>query len=266
MQVEEITTADIGLLPELQPDGWPDITPHFRFYVSQSFCNPLKFSIFGKIVGTGAIIFHRNSAWLGHILVHKDYRNRGIGALITETLVDRVRQSGREKISLIAAPMGEPIYRKLGFERELEYYFFRNVDFIARSVAEPRIQEYSAAYFDQLLSLDREATGEDRSVLLREFLEEAKVFVDHGVLRGFYLPALSEGLVVAKDTEAGLKLMELRLCNVQVAVMPDTNIAAADFLLKNDFKLVQQGWRMRLGKQLSYDSRLIFNRIGGNMG
>ena len=106
MEVFEFTLGDIAELHALQPAGWPDITPNFNHYITSASCSPLKFCIENRIVGIGAAIAHKNSCWLGHIIVHPDFRNQGIGRFITETLCERM-SAGFPTISLIATDMGE---------------------------------------------------------------------------------------------------------------------------------------------------------------
>src|SRR5688500_3639509 len=124
MKIFDLFPDELNDLIALQPEGWPDIRPHFQFYFNSSFCSPIKLVADKKIVGIGSCIYHRETAWLGHIIVHKEFRNQGIGTKITQALVERALEINSSTISLIATELGEPVYAKLGFRKESDYCFF----------------------------------------------------------------------------------------------------------------------------------------------
>ncbi|MBL0009542.1 MAG: GNAT family N-acetyltransferase [Saprospiraceae bacterium] len=99
--------------------------PAIQFYITSDFCFPIKVSIDHKIAGTGTAIIHHDVAWLAHIIVHPDFRNQGIGKLITESLVKMAHAKSCDTLYLLATELGEPVYRKIGFETETEYLFFK---------------------------------------------------------------------------------------------------------------------------------------------
>ncbi len=65
-----------------------------------------------------------NTAWLAHIIVDPEYRKRGIGSLIVCQLLDFLKNSGCETVSLIATELGYSVYKKAGFVEQTEYAFF----------------------------------------------------------------------------------------------------------------------------------------------
>lgn len=266
MQVAEITQNDLKQLNELRPDGWPDIIPHYQFYIESSFSNPIKILINGQIAGIGTSIRHKSTAWLGHIIVHKDFRNRGIGTEITKVLCERLDPGRFQSISLIATELGEPVYRKLGFEKETEYHFFRNEDIQNFSSETENIHDLGLNYAGEILSMDKLITGEDRTLLLQEHLPAAKVFLRRNKVLGFYLPTLHEGLVISTDKLAGIELLKLRLKHKSVSILPQENTAAIEFLAAHRFKYFQKGARMSLGRKAGLKAEMLFNRIGGNLG
>lgn len=266
MKVAEIVSGDIEELKELQPDGWPDITEHFNFYIRSSFCNPIKILLNNRIAGIGCAILHGNTAWLGHIIVHKEYRNKGIGTAVTKTLCDQFNKNQFRTISLIATQLGEPVYKKLGFRTDTEYHFFRNEDIKGFDYDTDSIKSDGSAYADEILDIDSLASGENRTLLLRPHIAHAKVFIKNNRVTGFYLPTLNEGPVVSTDPSAGIELLKLRFINKSVSVLPQENETAIQFLTKNNFRLYQKGTRMSLGQKTEFRPDMIFSRIGGNMG
>lgn len=264
MQIADITLNDLEELKQLRPDGWSDIEPHYQFYVSSPFCNPIKISVNGNIAGIGASILHKSTAWLGHIIVHKEFRNRGIGTAVTRTLCERLSNK-YESISLIATQPGEPLYQKLGFIKETEYYFFKNES--AKQLAyEAECIWDGYPYIAQILQIDKAASGEDRTLLLSDHLQDSKVFINRNRVTGFYLPSLGEGPIVATDKFAGIELSKLRLQNKSVSILPQENQAGIDFLTANNFEFYQKGVRMSLRRTPGFKPEMLFNRIAGNVG
>jgi GNAT superfamily N-acetyltransferase len=264
MQIADITLNDLEELKELQPDGWPNIEPHYQFYISSSFCKPIKISVNGDIAGIGASILHKSTAWLGHIIVHKEFRNRGIGTAVTRTLCERL-SNNIESISLIATQPGEPVYQKLGFKKETEYYFFKN-ELVKKLVYEAECIKDGYPYIAQILQMDKVMSGEDRTLLLSGHLQDSKVFIYRDRVMGFYLPTLGEGLIVATDKSAGIELLKLRLQNKSVSILPRENQTCIDFLTANNFEFYQKGTRMSLRRTAGFKPEMLFNRIAGNLG
>ena len=54
-----------------------------------------------------------------------EYRGRGYGAAVTARAVIDGFANGAELALLAASPMGEPVYRRLGFREVLRYVLFR---------------------------------------------------------------------------------------------------------------------------------------------
>jgi N-acetylglutamate synthase-like GNAT family acetyltransferase len=266
IKISQIESADLEAVKELQPKDWSDILVYMRFYINSSFCKPFKFVLDNKIVGTGAILKHKDSAWLAHIIVHPDYRNRGMGAFITRSLIEGLQSNECKTILLIASVLGEPVYQKLGFKRECDYLFFKNEENTIMPSENKLIKDISPEDFSKVLDLDKKASGEDRSVLLQPYLKSAKIFVENHILSGFYLPELGEGLVMATNETAGVELLKLKLAVKNLVVVPSSNDSVQKFLTENNFHLFQKGTRMSLGTPVSFKGEMIYSRIGGYLG
>ena len=85
---------------------------------------PVKISIENKIIGIGTGIVFGNTAWLAHIIVNPEFRRRGIGRKIVIELLNIIKNTGCETVSLIATELGCPIYEKAGFIEQTKYAFF----------------------------------------------------------------------------------------------------------------------------------------------
>jgi GNAT superfamily N-acetyltransferase len=125
MQYDKLTYSDIDKISHLQPEGWPEITHAFQFYCNHDFCNPVKMTIDNEIVGIGNSILFDKTAWLAHIIVNSDHRNRGIGYKIVDSLIEDIKTRGIETSLLIATELGEPVYIKAGFHKISDYRYFK---------------------------------------------------------------------------------------------------------------------------------------------
>ena len=264
MKPEPFIFEDMQRLPSLQPEGWSDITSAFEFYLKNNFCYPFKVCIDNDLAGVGTAISFGNTAWLAHIIVHRDFRNRGVGQIITNFLVEFLKQTPCETIFLLATKLGYPVYRKAGFTVESDYIFFKDGKLLVPASQE--IVPMQDQYTDAILALDQKISGESRQSILTPHLHGTFVYVRDSIVQGFFIPSLGDGLIVADNSEAGLALMTERNKNHERFILPDRNIEAIEFLKRYHFIEYQRGTRMRLGKSITWHPAKYFNRIGGNMG
>lgn len=266
MIFEPIIENDIHDLGELQPDGWPDIIPIFEYYLNTPFCKPIKVVIENKIVGIGSAILLKNSAWLAHIIVNPEFRKKGIGSSIVHHLVGNLKNIGFETISLIATDMGYPVYKKAGFKEQTEYVFFERKELLEDYYRTKNVVQYTSMNAEDIFSLDKIVTGEERRILLNDKLENSYIYQKKGKLIGYYLPELGDGLIIADDVEAGIELMRLRYSILNIGILPIDNIEGIKFLKENGFLETKRVKRMILGKEFSWRPNKVFNRVGGNLG
>jgi GNAT superfamily N-acetyltransferase len=168
--------------------GWNQREEDWRLLLG---LNPGRFVVavaHGRVIGTGgAACYGTALAWVCMILVDPDERGRGIGTLVTEKVLEGVRDVAR--IGLDATPQGEGVYARLGFA-ESGRLFRVAVDRPRRG--DPRAVETQALSrneLDPVLELDREVFGADRGDLLRWALEQApesaRVAKNRGAVEGY---------------------------------------------------------------------------------
>lgn len=264
VRLEQINTDDLPSIELLQPEGWSPIGPAFQFYVQSDFCFPVKYIIDGKIAGVGATIVFGQTAWLAHIIVVPALRNQGIGTSFVRAMVDSLKNISCSTILLLATPLGEAVYKKLGFVKEMDYLFLKGG---VMKVDPENILPADASFHQQILDLDRRISGEDRSKLLIPHLTETKIIADQKQVTGFYAPTLVDGMIVAENTQAGRSLLTLKHVGQTIrAVLPEVNKDGIGFLTQHGFAQYLTGSRMYLGKKLEWKPEKIYNRIGGNFG
>ncbi len=266
MKTDPLLHDDLSVIKTLQPADWDDITVPHEWYLSSPNCFPFKLTENGFMAGIGTIILHEDTAWLAHIIVHEKYRGRGLGTLVTRSLVEQINLSAYQTIYLIATDLGYPVYRKLGFEVEQVYGVFTPVSPIEGAERSPNIFPLAQTDIAQLLHLDKQISGEDRQHMLHPHLSEALVYKSGKPVEGAYFPTLANGLIIAENPAAGIALMKLRMQTKAFAVCPLENKSAVDFLVASSFSQVKTTRRMRLGKERQWLPTGLYNRISGQVG
>jgi GNAT superfamily N-acetyltransferase len=263
MKIQAITANDIAEIDAMRPKDWGSLVAHLQYYINMPNCFPLKLVEDNKIIGIGNTILHKNTAWLSHIIVHEEYRGKGLGTTITQALINSVPTT-HKTILLIATELGEYVYKKLGFETETEYIAFKDVKIDVPS--SPLIQPFEEKYRGDLHSIDTNISGESRFETLNPHLAHAQIFVQNNQIEGFYAPTFGDGLIMANTPDAGIELMKYRLKSNGLCLFPVENSAATSFLVANNYSPVKQMKKMRLGEKIKWEPQNIYNRAGGNFG
>ncbi|MBA3899257.1 MAG: GNAT family N-acetyltransferase [Bacteroidetes bacterium] len=266
MDKQTLKHSDINFIADLLPPGWEGSIPTINFYTNSNFCFPIKVTINKKIVGIGTTIIHNDIAWLAHIIVHLEYRNQSIGKLITQTLVESSISKCCDTIYLLATALGEPVYKKVGFETETQYLYFKGEKNIGALMNSGNIVAFKQDFKKQISNLDFQVSGEDRMFQIEQHLSSGYVYLQEKHVQGFYLPDLGDVLIMANTKLAGQELMKLRITTKDFAVFPIDNVSAIEFMHQNNFQQKRIEKRMRLGRKRNWQPTNIYNRIGGNLG
>ena len=266
MEVHSLQNRDIDTLNELQPPNWDDIRPYFYYYTSSSFCNPIKISDGNKTVAVGTIIKHQDTAWLAHLIVHTEYRNQGLGKMLTNALLDRADPKIFKTIYLDATDMGYPVYKKVGFEIEMDYMHLDG-NLLNLNLKNPAsVIPFEEKYRTEVMELDRITSGENREVIFGDHLKSSLLYLSDGIVRGAYFPGFFDRYIMADLPEAGTELMKLRMRVKNTTKLPIKNQPGIDFLLANNYKEVRRSKRMILGPKREWKAENNFNRISGGLG
>lgn len=267
--IRPLKQSEVPLLKDFAPKEWnTDLSELFGRFFMQPFFHPVLAEWNGTPAGCADGLCNGNAGWLGNIIVLPEYRGQGIGSALTGHLVEYFKQQGCLSQILVATPLGEPIYRKAGFTTRSTYSFLRR-----EGPGEPRpvnnIRAAGTDDHDAIFDLDREATGEARRPFLEQFLEQAWVYARDGVkhIQGFFLPKLGNGLVIARDVETGLELLDFKLSRGSTSVVvPSGNEAALKHLTTAGFENTFIAPRMVLGPEVAWHPEMIFSRGGGYCG
>jgi GNAT superfamily N-acetyltransferase len=190
-----MTKADIpaGMrLKELA--GWNQTTGDWERFLEASPQGCFVAESKGAIRGTvTTIIYEARFAWVGMVLVDPEHRGQGLGTQLLNMAIEHLDSVGIPSIKLDATPKGKPIYEKLGFvsEYEIERWALNRRDRAPKLETTSSLQVGKSENFEEILRIDREAFGADRSALLRSLDHSSPEFTatvfHQGLLTGYSL-------------------------------------------------------------------------------
>ncbi len=218
------------------------------------------------LTGFGMFCVFGEYAWLGWILVHEKYRNQGLGTKMTNHLIAEAKKKGAENLILTASNLGLPIYSKLGFKITSKYIFFNFPEKYFSNFENKYIRK--AFYLDlkNVFNLDLKATGENRSKMIENFADDIWIYDNEGI-KGFYIPSLGNGYIVACDQKTGIELIKFKSSiDNKPIIVPEENSEAINFLKSSGFKEYLAVPRMNLNKAPEWNPKMIFNRGTGYCG
>lgn len=279
-EIRAMTADDVGAAIALaRAQGWRDRTRFYEFVMRVPTCQPLVGVDGNRLVATGLGTANGSVGWLGAIAVEAELRRRGFGRAMTDELTRRLRAAGCETLSLEATEAGRPMYERMGF-RLVSSYHQLQADHLPEEPVPPsgaRARRLEPADLPNLLALDRQATGEDRSAPLAALAESGGWVLEdeapaRGGLRGFLLPAeRAYGAIVAPRFEDGLFLLNLH----RHIVPADSHVRAgiAHEHVPAWRELRARGWqetwrapRMLLGPDIAWQPTWIWGQINSAMG
>jgi GNAT superfamily N-acetyltransferase len=138
----------------------------------------------GQVAGTVATIIYSNVlAWIGMVLVDRQFRGKGIGTALLAKALDALSERQIPCVKLDATPEGRPIYERQGFQAEyaIERCVLKRLDKARPPATRPERTEISnfdwTKTLESILTMDREIFGADRGALLRSVASAAPEFV-----------------------------------------------------------------------------------------
>ncbi len=187
--------------------------------------------------------------WIGMMLVHPDYRRRGLASALIEKSLDYLKDRQVACIKLDATPAGEPVYRRLGFQAEWSFQRWERpgnpapaVPFVPNSTfITPKI--------------DREIFGADRKLWLERVAKDSQVILREdafGMLRAGSRAAYL-GPVASESPEAAEQIIRQLVGSVDGAMfwdVPGPNGHAAELAKELGFRPVRDLLRMWQGHRL----------------
>ncbi len=269
LHIRELRANEIPLLRNFAPPEWNTaLSAIFGAHFGLPYFHPIVAELDDVVVGCANGLQNGNTGWLGNIIVRPECRGQGIGRALTEELAEFFKEKRLEHQVLIATSMGEPVYRKLGFEIVSQYIFYARQEAPASAEAAPGVRALRPEDEEAVYALDRSVTGEIRKPFLSRFLGDAWVHVATAdSVDGYYMPGVGTGLVIASNDTAGLALMRHKLnMGASTSVVPDANKVAAELLRSNGFSETGRAPRMALGPDVDWKPKRVYCRGSGYCG
>lgn len=245
--------------------GWNQTIRDWQRFVTMepSGCFVAEWS--GTFAGTATTTtYGAKLAWIGMVLVHPDYRRRGIGRALLDQCIEYLRHQGARCIKLDATPLGKKVYSELGFKDEGTIKRWEHSGFHSPSCICPPIRNWRDADELKIDSFDAAAFGISRTRLVRALAAESRsAFVfqaDVGGLAGYGMlrngaRALYLGPIAARSTGVGISLIEALVASSDGQKIfwdiPVENAAAAAWAAERGFTVQRSLTRMYLGENLA---------------
>jgi len=120
LQVRTMLPADLPFADSLRAlVGWNQTLADWQRFLSMEPEGCFLAEWDGAPAGTATtVVYGTDLAWIGMVLVHPDYRRRGIGGRLLLKCIEYLQVRGVRCIKLDATPQGRPVYEKLGFRDE----------------------------------------------------------------------------------------------------------------------------------------------------
>lgn len=120
----------------------------------------------GELAGTATTCVFDRVGWIAMVLVEPRFRRQGVGRALLMQALSYLDNQGTESIRLDATSMGEPLYRSLGFAPQFKLARFTGN--AAPHLRHPRNIRAQSHDLQELLTLDQQVVGYDRTSLLKE--------------------------------------------------------------------------------------------------
>jgi len=264
LRLRRLTQADLAFADSVRAlAGWNQTLADWERFLRMAPEGCFLAEWHGTPAGTATTtIYGRALAWIGMVLVHPDFRRRGIGRALLQHCVTRLRDQAVRCIKLDATPAGKLVYDGLGFQSEWPLSRWAGRPTSGAPVMDtPGIRSFRPSDMAAIEMLDTRAFGVSRQALLLELTRQSRdpvvIESEPGGIKGFGLAragsqALYLGPVVAESDSAGLDLVQALIArNPAPAVfwdIPDANEAAVSWAQSHGLVIQRPLTRMFLGE------------------
>lgn len=225
LDIRVMTSSDLSFGEKLSEQaGWNQTPADWQrfFDLQPGGCFVAEFE--GQLVGTVTTCVFDRVGWIGMMLVDPSMRGQGIGrALMNRTIgyleSQKLESQKIDAIRLDATPMGEPLYRSLGFQPQYQLTRFAGV-VNSSEEEEENVEHAQPPDWEQIATFDETLTGYSRQKLFTRFDAEPNIHAlvdqDHGQMLGYVCSrpgrlAAYVGPCVARTSKTGEILLRREL-------------------------------------------------------
>ena len=152
-------------------EGWNQVEADWKLMMKTSpeFC--LVAEVGADVIGTITAINYGNKiAWIGMMLVRKEYRGLGISKRLMKTVLEKLK--GVETVKLDATPTGLKVYEKIGFSSEsaISRMILKTKNVFTADRDGIAVQGISLEDHDNIVAYDAKVFGANREHLINMIL------------------------------------------------------------------------------------------------
>lgn len=216
----------------------------------------------GKPAGTATTItYGPELAWIGMVLVHPDFRRRGIGRALLRHCLEHLQRRAVRCLKLDATPAGKTVYEALGFRSEWTLTRWQRSGG-SENATEPDegIGDLNEVGLESVAALDANAFGVSRRKLLEALGTqscEARVLTSDSHVLGYGLlregsRALYLGPLIADCADSAIRVVRAMVHKSKGQAIfwdiPDQQGKAVAWAKANGFRPQRSLTRMYLGE------------------
>lgn len=174
-------------------ENWNQTEKEWELLIGNPQNTCLAATVDGKLIGTATAINYENKvAWIGMVIIDKNYRGQKISNLLLTSLIENSKNM--ISLKLDATPAGQPVYQKFGFTDEYLVYRITSVSVLKNEIHIEKgisVERASQENLDEITEYDKKIFGADRKqlieFLLRNFPEKAWMLRQNGEIKGIAL-------------------------------------------------------------------------------
>jgi GNAT superfamily N-acetyltransferase len=278
LRIRTMTSDDVDSAMLLKEQaGWNQTESDWRRFLEMEPTGCFAAEWDGQLVGTTVTCIFGPVAWIAMVLVVPQFRGRGIGKALMKHALDFLSASRVSTVRLDATPLGEPLYKKLGFEVEYGLSRFQGTPQSTAS-SYGKVDHADSQDYALLFQIDQHVTGADRKKFLaRLFAEQAehiRVVPSSESIAGFLASrpgtrAWQIGPCLGGRGIGNVLLADAfsRFVGTQVYVdIPVQNSAAGNLAERSDLTIQRRLIRMRRGPPVAEQTDHIWASSGPELG
>lgn len=226
---------------------WHLFTPYAALYKAETE---------GEMAGYACGVLFPGSGWLREVFVAPASPRETVAPRLIDALVKHMEANGASRQLVIASEAYQPLFRASGFQVDGGLLSYAHGTFLQATKDE--VLNLEPEHMLAVLRLDKQATGEDRERLLREHSFLGSVYQEGTRVRGFSLPLLGHGLIVADCLEVGLELQRWLLPLQPYLRLPVGHLAAHGHMISRKYTATRAGVRMVRGVPPEHRPTMIY--------
>ncbi len=253
--ISPFTSADLHDAQRLTAEE-PALLARVRWHLSTPDAIVLKASYDGALGGFACGTLHPGNAVVREVFVYPTFMGLGLGKELVAALSSAFTSRGTSSIVTDAYPGSQGFWQKLGFQRQVGLLRYADGSFI--NAGREEVIPLDPPHLLAVSHLYKMAFGLDRSAALREESTMGSAYMEGSQLRGFLLPLVGNGLIVAEEPEIGLELQRWLLPMTNSLVLPVGNLAAHAHLVHRRYTVEDAGTRMVYGSMPMVKPNMVF--------